>query len=180
MAYLARADLKLYLGIAAADTSEDDLLDDLLVAAQAAIDSYCDRTFEAGTDSTRYFDAQRDSDGTMLHLDEDLCQVAGITNGDDAATVVGGGDYVLLPQDPPHNVVLLRNASPVTWQGEISVTGRWAYSISAPDSIVQATREYTACMYRAYDRQGDPDARASGSGLPEHLKQLLSSYQRLR
>ncbi len=179
MAYLDRdSDLKPYLGIVG--TAEDAVLDDMLTAAQAAIDSYCDRTFEASADTTRTFDAALDTDGAVLYLDADLCAITTMTNGDAAATVVAEADYVLIPRDPPHRAIVLCSGAAVSWQGAISISGRWAYSIVAPAGIVQAMREYAGYMYRAYDRQIDPPERSTDSGMPKHIQQLLEAYRRLR
>jgi hypothetical protein len=150
------------------------------VAAQAGIDSYCDRTFEADTDTVRTFDAQWEVEGLLLYLDADLAQISSITNGDAAASAISASDYTLLPKDPPYTMVLLRDDAGVAWEGEISIAGRWAYSISAPESIKQATREYAAYLYRAYDWQGDPRKRGLDVGMPDHLKQILAGYRRLR
>jgi uncharacterized phiE125 gp8 family phage protein len=178
MAYLTRDELKTYLGING--DAENDILDALLVAAQAGIDSYCDRTFEADTDTVRTFDAQWEVEGLLLYLDADLAQISSITNGDAAASAISASDYTLLPKDPPYTMVLLRDDAGVAWEGEISIAGRWAYSISAPESIKQATREYAAYLYRAYDWQGDPRKRGLDVGMPDHLKQILAGYRRLR
>jgi hypothetical protein len=77
-------------------------------------------------------------------------------------------------------LVVLRDDAGVAWEGEISIAGRWAYSISAPESIVQATREYASYLYRSYDWQGDPRTRGLDVGMPAHLKQVLTGYRRLR
>jgi hypothetical protein len=178
MAYLTRDELKTYLGISG--DAENDILDALLVAAQAGIDTYCDRTFEADTDTIRTFDAAWEAEGLLLYLDADLAQASTITNGDTIASVIPASDYTLLPKDPPYTMVALRDDVGVTWEGEISIAGRWAYSISAPESIVQATREYAAYLYRAYDWQGDPRKRGLDVGMPDHVRQVLAGYRRLR
>lgn len=178
MAYLTTADAKQYIGLHG--TAEDALIAMLIVAAQSAIDAYCDRVFEAGTYETRTFDACTDTEGAFLYLDIDLCQVVSITNGDPAATVLGPNASMKVPQVPPHIAILLRAPSGITWQGTISVTGYWAYSINPPAGIVQATREYVGFMYRSYDRQADPQRHKPVDGMPEHVRQLVEGYRRLR
>jgi hypothetical protein len=177
MAYLSLADLKLYLGIAG--TADDDLLDDLLPAAQAAIDTYCDRTFEAASDTTRVFDSTIAAINRVLYLDADLAQISTVTNGDTAATTIAVSAYKTQPYDPPYYALELRPTAPVAWRGDVSITGRWAYSVSAPEAIVQATREYAAYLYRSADRQMARDVAALPA-LPDHLRRLLSSYRRIR
>lgn len=178
MAYLSTGDVKQYLGVAG--TAEDSLIGTLIVAAQAAIDSYCDRTFEAGGYETRTFDVTTDTEAGFLYLNADLCQIVNITNGDPAATVLGAAAYMKVPKEPPHLAILLRGTSGVAWQGEIQVTGYWAYSLSPPASIVQAMREYVGYLYRSYDQQADPQQARRTNGMPTHVKQLLEGYRRLR
>lgn len=181
MAYIDRdTDVKSYLGISG--TAEDSMLDLLIVAAQAGIDAYCDRTFAAGSDTARTFEAQRETDGAFLLLGTDLAQVTSVTNGDAAATLLHPADYLLVPRVPPHLALLLRTSAGVAWEGEIVVVGRWAYSISPPPAIVQAMREYVGHLYRAYDEQGGGGnlaLRRLDRALPAHLKQALEPYRRL-
>lgn len=180
MSYLDRdSDLKPYLGVSG--SSDDALLDNLLSAAQQAIERYCDRAFEAASDSVRTFAAEQHSAGRVLHLDTDLCQVTSITNGDPMATLIGGGAYITLPRNevPFTALELLEDISPV-WEGTISILGRWAYSITPPADIKQAARAYISFMYHLHDAQGNPARRSSQVGMPEHVMQLLEPYRRLR
>lgn len=59
MAYTTLAAVKSYLSIPT--TTDDTVLTDLIPRAQAMIDGYCKRTFEALVDSTKRFDAVRDA-----------------------------------------------------------------------------------------------------------------------
>jgi hypothetical protein len=94
--------------------------------------------------------------------------------------LIGGGAYTLLPlSGPPYTGIELHEDAGVAWEGDIEVTGRWAYSVSAPQGIVHAMREYVAYLYRAYDRQGVANGQDFDIGLPEHLRQLLVRYQRI-
>jgi hypothetical protein len=129
---------------------------------------------------TRTFEAQYAAQGAFLLLDADLCLLTSVTNGDDAATTLDPASYVLVTQDPPYEALRLRPESGITWQGTISVTGRWAYSLNPPPAIVQATREYVAFLYRAGDTQNERLRRGVEMGLPLHLRHLLAPYQRLR
>ena len=96
MAYCTVSQVKSYLDITG--SGDDPLIDSLIDAAQAAIDSYCHRTFEASADSTKYIDAVGDHvRGRSLFIDhiDDLCAITTITNGD--GVVVGGSEYVTMP-----------------------------------------------------------------------------------
>lgn len=178
MAYLTLADLKSYLGLT--NTTDDILLTDLLAAAQTAIDSYCDRTFEATSDTNRAFYAMEAAKGQLLYLDTDLAQITSVTNGDLSATILAPSSYRLLPPDPPYRALLLEEDTSVTWEGIITISGRWAYSITAPIGVIQATREYAAYLYRTADLQADRQLVQINNGQPHHIKQLLAGYRRLR
>jgi hypothetical protein len=176
MTYTTATDIRNYMGLHGTD--EESLLNVLIGAAQSAIDDYCHRTFEALYDTTRTFAAQYAAQGAFLLLDADLCVLTSVTNGD--GTTLDPASYVLVTQDPPYEALRLRPEAGITWQGTISVTGRWSYSLSPPASIIQATREYVAFLYRAGDTQGERLRRGVETGLPLHLRQLLAPYQRLR
>lgn len=181
MAYLTLADAKEYLGIAAATTSEDSLLSDLLAAAQSSIEQYCDRVFEAASDTTRVLDASIEAQGRWLNLPHDLAQITSIINGDTASTAFAASDYHTAPTDPPYSALMLK-PDVVLWQGDISITGRWASSVAPPAAIAQATRDYVAFLYRAVDRQADAAqaVRTLGIALPAHVRHMLEPYRRLR
>jgi hypothetical protein len=177
MAYLLLDDLKTYLGIGG--DAENAILTDLLAAAEAAINAYCDRVFAASSDTTRTFTAAHDAEGARLYLDTDLCQVTSIVNGNPAGSTIAPADYAFLPSDPPYHSILLRPTALVVWEGDITITGRWAYSIAPPVSIVQATREYAGHLYHIADQQAVHSNRPT-LAMPEHIQQLLASYRRLR
>ncbi|NJK82266.1 MAG: hypothetical protein HC876_19145 [Chloroflexaceae bacterium] len=180
MAYLSLADAKTYLGIASSDTSDDALLNLLLVAAQAAIDHFCDRTFEATASTGRTFDASIAVRGPLLLLDRDLAQVDSITNGDTAATMITSADYLTLPADPPYQALYLKPTTGIQWTGTITVSGRWAYSILPPAPIIHAMREYLTTLYRSYSQQASQTRQlAPTAALPAHLMHLLDGYRRL-
>jgi hypothetical protein len=180
MAYLLRDDLKRYLGIAVADTSEDALLDDLLADAQARIDVYCDRTFEADSDEARTFRAVESVVGSLLMMNDEICQVAGVTNGDAAGTLIGGGAYTLQPlSGPPYTAIELHDDAGVRWEGDIQVIGRWAYSVNAPQGIVAATRSWASWLYREYDATTKERSRMRNE-MPSYVAGLLDQYRRIR
>lgn len=156
MAYASLTELKLYRGIPTSTTADDAILSACLTRAQAQIDVYCDRTFEATATSTRYFDAVRDvsSDGRTLYLDADLAEITTITNGTANAVT----KYVTVPVNhgPYREIRLKASAGELfTYSGDpesaISVRGKWAYSTKAPADIVQATIRLAAYMYAQKD-----------------------------
>ncbi len=172
--YLTLAEAKSYLGIAAS-SNDDALLTVLIEAATAAIERYCDRCFAAPAARTRQFEAALHASRTLLYLDSDLWQISSISNGDGAVLL---SDVLTLPDQPPYLALLLRPEAGYCWQGTIAITGYWAYSAVPPAPVVQATREYVAYLYRGYDQQAHPDH--ADLRLPEHIRDLLASYRRLR
>lgn len=191
MAYTTAADLKTYLGITA--STDDTLLTALIARAQKAIDMRCARIFEASGDTTRYFDAVRDTDGYYLYFDEDICAITTITNNLDNGTggvIVTSSQYVTMPRNTtPYYGVELKSSAGISWdytsdsQSAISVAGRWAYSTSAPADIVMACTRWAAYMYRQKDAQifdvtAIPEAGIIQvpQGVPRDVDQMLMPY----
>ena len=148
--YCNLTDLKLYLNVAASNTTDDTLLYALLDAATARIDSFTGRTFQAPADSTRYYDIYRDTDGYELYFDTDLSHVTSITNGD--AVDVTSSLYFNPRNTTPFYKCGFKESSAYSWtyttdpQDAITVVGRFAYldrvkftAIARASSIVQAT-----------------------------------------
>ena len=186
MAYTDTMAVRQYLEISGA--SDDVLIDGMINAAQAAIDMYCRRTFEADTDSTRYFDYSDEYvDGLTLWLDADLCSITTVTNGD--SVVVASGERTTIPRNgTPYYGIRLLSDSGITWtysdewMDAIIVVGRWAYSTDAPDDIVQACRRLAAFYYRQRDQQMmDVTAIEAGVvlapvGVPADVRRILAPY----
>jgi len=190
MAYCTTAQVKTYLNITV--STDDTLLTDLIARAQQTIDTCCLRTFEAAADSARAFDAVRDVRGRTLYLDADLCAITSITNGDGTALAVT--DYVTEPRNrTPYHAITLRSDSDEEWvydsqhESAITVTGRWAYSVSAPNDIVWACIRLVAWLYQQRDTGADVDrVMLSNDGLlllpqqmPRDVLALLTPYRRL-
>ncbi len=190
MAYLSAADLKSYLGIAV--TTDDTLLGQILTRAQAMIDTYTGRTFEAAADSTRYLDAIEDvTDSQTLFLDRDLCAITSITNGDGVA--VGATEYTTRPRNnTPYYEIVLKNSSNKFWTYDqdpdkaITIVGKWAYSATAPADIVQAMVRLASYIYRQKDNAGDLDrpvivgnnTTLLPAQLPKDIEMILRPYVR--
>lgn len=186
MTYTTLADVQTFLGVPA--TVDTALLGAYIQTAEHLINAYCGRSFEAATDTTRMLNAHPPTVyGQTLYLDDDLCQITQIINGD--GTIIASTGYRLEPDVPPYQRIILTDASRAvwTWQTDaaqaIAITGRWAYAITAPSVIAHATQEIVAWLYRSYDTQGQqpsasPAADQHGE-LPPIVRALLSSYQRL-
>lgn len=191
MSYTDNTAVKTYLNID--NTDDDTLLTALIARAQAIIDAYCGRTFEASQDATRYFDAIKDVDGAVLWLDKELAQITSITNGD--GDVLATNEYVTEPRnETPKYAVRLLASTGLYWtyltnpENAITVVGRWAYSVSAPTDIVHACIRLAAWLYRQRDTAtGDfasPQQTQSGgyimpARLPKDVEAVLMRYRKI-
>lgn len=192
MAYATLADLRAYLGIAAADTGDDVILAGLLERAEDLIDAWCGWGFEAKT-ATRYYDPLVDVDrwdALLLHLDYPLLTLTTLTNGD--ADVITSAEYYLEPtNETPKWAIRLRSSTGLSWtyeddsQQAISVLGTWGYSPTPDGVIQQASIRWAGYMYRQRDSQVfDVTAQpAEGiltipQGIPRDVERMLASYRR--
>ena len=188
MAYVELLDLKTYLGVTEDD--DDALLVSLIDRAQAIFDGQTNRTFEATADTTRRFDAIADVDGATLLLDRDLCSITTITNGD--STTVSDDDYVTEPRNTaPYYAITLKASSGLCWtyvddpENAITISGKWAYSSSAPYDIVDATIRLAVYLYRikdanTWDVVAAPEygTLTIPGGMPRDVRLLLAPYVR--
>lgn len=189
MAYCAASDVKTYLGITG--SGDDTLIAALCVRAQAMVDRYCNRTFEASSNTNRTFDAVRDVSLGVLFLDEDLASVNTVTNGD--ATTVTGAQYATEPrQTAPYYALRLLASANIAWtyttdpENAITVNGKWAYSTAAPADIVHATIRWAAYLYRqkdasTFDTTAAPELGVITvpQGIPADVEKLLTPYRKI-
>ena len=191
MAYCGVDELKEYLGVTGA--TDDAMLLTLLATAQRTIDSYCARTFEAASDTVRTFDSQRDVDGYTLTVDSDLCSITSIVNGD--GTTISNSHYVTEPRnETPYYAIRLKASAGKVWtstvsgdsENAITITGKWAYSTSAPSDIAHVCKRLAAYIYRQKDNAGDLDrAVIAGNStilpaqIPSDIRLMLAPYKRL-
>ena len=189
MAYTVLLDVKDYIGIDGS-TADDALLTELIRRATSAIDALCLRTFEASANTTRYFDALQHVTGRRLILDRDLCSITSITNGD--GTTVTSSQYVTYPRnETPIYAIQLRSSAGINWtydddaEDAIAISGKWAYSLTAPDSIAHACIRLTAFFYRSKDAQVFDQTAFSELGairmnrkLPSDIMEMLMPFRR--
>ena len=187
MAYTTLAELKAYLGIPTAETGDDALLTSIITRAQALIEAYTNRVFEAAT-VTKYFHTE-DVEGQILRLwSDDLLTVTTLTNGD--GTVIAAANFRLEPRNntPKWAIRLDENYS---WEftdgdSEITVAGTWGWSTTAPGNIVHACVRLAAFIYRQKDTNADIDRPlVTGDGvtimptaLPSDVTRILDLYRR--
>lgn len=156
MAYIEIGDLRDELGITG--QNEDFLLSTAIGDAQSAIERHTNRRFEVTTDTTRYFTYGRDTDGRTLYLDEDLCSITTVTNGDGA--VIASTSYVVIPRNrPPWHEIKMKNSVSTFWTYEddpedaISITGKWGWSTAPSDDIKRVCKRLAVFFYRSKDSQ---------------------------
>jgi len=195
MAYTTTADLKAYMNITS--SADDTQLGNAVTRAQALVDSFTHRTFEAAADTTRTYTPLLFNDGgdlmdyDTLYLSADLFSLTSITNGDGNSVTLS--NVVLLPSNvkPAYGIKIKRGIN-LEWnylvspENAISVVGRFAYTTTAPADIVAATLRIAAYLYR--QREGTPDsdrAILSADGMvlaspqiPKDIITLLRPYVR--
>lgn len=195
MAYTTTALVKSYMGVTAA--GDDTLIGTLVVRAQAVIDRHCGRTFEAASDTTKYFDSLADVSRRVLYFGEGLELAQNpttVTNGD-ASVMVLNTDIVTVPANgAPFYALDLMWGGVGVWQVSnagnsqraLSVLGRWAFSVTAPDDVVMAATRLTSFLYRQRESSNDFDRPVSVADgvvllpgrLPADLAALLLPFQR--
>lgn len=190
MAYCSLSALTEYLGHSSSD--DDALLTGIISRAEAIIDQYTHRTFEATADTTRYFDADCDVDGPLLYFDEDICSITTVTNGD--GSTISGSYYVTEPRNrAPYWGIRLKSSSGLFWEYDsnddhenaIGVTGKWAWSQTAPADVQHACLRLAAFLYfqkdsQVFDTTATPELGiiTVPIGMPKDVKNLLEPYRR--
>jgi len=193
MSYINKAELKSYLDISG--TGDDTLLDKLIDAAQSAIDRYTSRTFEASTDATRKFTVGVDTEGDLLFLDADLAAITSIITDADAtsSTTLASTEYVPRPRNmTPYHAIQILGSSSNSWtytddpENGVEVTGRWAWSTTAPADVAQACMRLAGYYYRqkdagVFDTTAIPDAGIIQipQGMPRDVQLILNPYRRM-
>ena len=112
-------------------TGDDTLMRDIIRSVSADIERAAHRSFSPRI-ATHYFDYQRDVYGAFLTFDDDLLEIATLTNGD--STTISSNAYVFEPRNTfPRYALKLLNSSGVYWtyaldtENAISVAGTWGY-----------------------------------------------------
>lgn len=182
-------------------TTDDSLLTGYITTAQRLIEASrplgTGRVFEAAADTTRYLDAPRDTsdrslDGPLylllVHPYGDLCSITSIVNGN--GVTVTSGDYVTEPRTSgPFWGIRLKQGNSLIWtwdtapEAAISITGKWAYSTTAPVDIQRAALRLVVWLYRSRDNADfDHDIKTEdglivlGSKMPRDIRLILETY----
>jgi len=192
MAYATTAQVKTYLGIST--TGDDTLIGDLIDRAEAWIENHTNRIFESTGDTTRKFTVGVDTDGDTLFFDEDTYSITTVTNNADAATgeTVASTKYTTMPRNrTPYYAIKLLSSSDVSWdytddaEEGITVAGRWAFSATPPNDVLDATIRLTGYFYRqkdadVFDVTAIPEAGVIQvpQGIPRDVMLKLEPYRK--
>jgi hypothetical protein len=115
-----------------------------------------------------------------------------VINGD--GTSISASSYVTNPRNQtPWYGLRFKLNSGLYWtfdqdpENAISITGRWAYSVTAPADIVHATVRMATYMYRQKDSNTFDVTAIPGAGvievpqgIPRDVGKILEPYRRLR
>lgn len=190
MAYVTASLVRAYLD--GTSTADDALISSLIDRAQSLIESYVGFSFLVESDTTRYLDADADTDGLTLIFDQWCASITTVTNGD--GTEITSDYYVTLPRnDGPYYGIKLLSSSGYTWEldsnsdseNAISVEGRWGWSTTVPNDIVHVTIRLVSWMYHQRKNQQETDrtiitdgAVITPANMPRDIIAVLDQYKR--
>lgn len=184
MSYATLADLKAYLDISSA--SDDALLTALLQRATALIDRRTGLTFSASVDTTRTLAPLYTNERTLWLPARWMLAQPATTILTPAGVSVPASAVRYQPPEPPYVAIRLIDSA-YSWcdgTGDISITGRWGWSVTPPEDIVHAAIRLAAWLYRQRSASSDLERPTVADGglvvlpmrLPRDIEQLLASY----
>lgn len=172
VSYASLEQIKAHLESAAWGTQFDAILTTLASRASREIDSYLKRSpgaFAVSTDTVRFYDG---SGGAELLIDELAAaptEIAVDEGGSLSYTVWSTSDYRMRPYNAPAEgipytavVINTLTGSKSTWYSypqAVRITGKFGFSTTAPDEIVEATIIQTVRWFTR-GRQAFQDAGA--------------------
>lgn len=192
--YCTLEEARAEVGIKAANTDHDSLLEEYIENSSREIDEYCGRHFY-GLEETRYFDPEEDlsEDGRDLLLDEDLAAVISVTIG---GTTLPADEFVTRPANvtPSWGLRMLQSSS-MSWydytddsENSIAVAGSWGYNPgTTPPAVIR--RACVALVRWKFQRKkaapeggagGDKGAFNVSSDIPAEIQRNLRTFVRWR
>jgi len=191
--YATLAVLKARLDIAAATTTYDSILENVIEAVSRWIDHWTGRRFYAVTE-TRYFSAEWP---TMLEID-DLLSVTSLKTDKDGDRVYedtwAATDYdreplnASLDAQPYTRLRVTPNGQftfPAVRKG-VEIAGSWGYAATTPDQVNEACLIQSSRVYQRKDAPfgiaGAPEIGQTAviPRLDPDVKMLLDAFQRVR
>lgn len=191
MSYITVEEAKDYIG-GISGGGDDVLLEALIDSAVAYIEGETGRVFKVSSDASKTFDAHLDVAGPVLYLGEqDLCAITSITNGDGVA--VASDEYVTEPRRvTPYYAIRILSSADKSWtystdpEDAISISGRWGYSTTPPNDIIQACYDLVKALYRSRDANVEGGNVIISGGVviqpadvPNITRRILARYKRL-
>jgi hypothetical protein len=186
--YVELLDLREYMSSTSdLGTSQDALLQSCLDWAESQINAYTRRNF-AGTAGTVYYNrfSQGQVRSQALYLDEDICSLVALQNGDGQSIPVGSVWLEPRNEGPPYRILRLKSSYVWVWNtdSDVIISGTFGFSTTAPDVIKAATLELAAYSFRSKDI-GPLDVAGSPEmgevkfpkGMPEGVKIKLSPFR---
>lgn len=190
MTYCTLAQVREYGKFRTSETDSNTLITNLIGRVQASFESQTGRIFASGADSTVVVpEALLDRDGRDLLIYADLCQLTSVAIGGD---VLSGSAYHLLTWGGARlwsagNRVDVIRLKELDWSGDVTIVGRWAYSITPPLDVVQACIEWTFHEYKratSLTTNGAPTTTLDGklvmpNAMPASVRDVIERYQRV-
>ena len=173
--YITVSEFKAYRNISG--TGDDNLILSMVAAATGYLENGWGYVYRCDSDTDREFYAD-DVNGLTLNFDKPLASITSVANGDGAA--VASTEYITLPRDAPYYAVRLRETSTVRWNtytDNITVTGRWAYSVTPPARVKEACKVIVNYLYDKKNTGIDADRQiitAEGIILPAGISKAVS------
>lgn len=176
---------------ASTDSTDDNLMADLIESASRYVDRATGRTFYARTE-THYFSLPNPADRELL-MDDDLLTVTTLTNGDD--DTIASTEYNLVPRNyAPYYAIKLKEATTYYWtfdsdgnsEDVISVAGTWGYSAATPHDINLACLMVAASYYkRRFGENLSATSTITGAGIvispmdvPHEARAIMNAYRK--
>lgn len=191
--YVSLTDVKVYGDFVISETTDDDLLQDLIDRAEDIVEGLTSRQFAVSGITARQFDAVEDIDGLYLYFDEDCAEVTSVLNGDGETLTTE--HYVVEPRnETPIYALKIKANSNKYWtydtdpENAITVSGYWGYSKVPSEDIKHAVIRLVSWIYRQRESSVDLDRPLlTGDGtivmptrLPADILSIISKYKKLR
>ena len=180
MAYSTLAEVKTFCQVSGA--GDDTLLTAILAAAEAYVENYTGRVFDAASETDQAF--------TRLHGKPGESRFSGQTLyfysecADTPSAITDSPTVVMIPEDgPPYYGMFISDGS---WAyPTVTVTAYWGYSKTVPADIELAVWRICKWMYdMRHTSSGDQLVVAPNGqvlipeGLPSDIKVLLDKYKK--